>query len=531
VIRDWEGELTGAATSFDWLRVAEVVDDYVRHLRSAANPAPAAEVKAILQLLRDNLRYAELRAVADTALAWAPGNAPARRQYAQALVDGDNPAAALLIYCGIAEDATTPAAEQVEARGGVGRCYKQLFVVTANPDRRAEYLRQALQAYLDAYREDGRRIWHGINAVALLARAERDGLPVAGDAGALAEEVLATVENAPAMDAWAHATVAEAMIALGRSAEATQAANRFVNARDGDAFKVTSFLRQLVEIWQLDTSGPPGDTLLPLLRSRLLDSRGGGVRIETGDVRAELVAEPLDAKLEKVLGHTRFQSLTWYRTGLVRCRAVAQVVDGNDDGIGTGFLVRGPDLHLDLPPLVFMTNGHVVPEALLPGDARVVFRGLDADGTRQDFRVARCWWYRPSGASELDTTLLELDAYPAEVEPVPLASRLPALMGDPRAYLIGHPRGLAQPQFSLQDNALLDYDDTLIHYRSPTEGGSSGSPVFDYQWNLIGLHHAGGLDMPQLHGRGGTYAANEAIALKAITAVMQATPPEPKDLC
>ena len=90
----------------------------------------------------------------------------------------------------------------------------------------------------------------------------------------------------------------------------------------------------------------------------------------------------------------------------------------------------------------------------------------------------------------------------------------------PRAYVIGHPRGLEQPQFSLQDNHILGYDETRMHYRSPTEGGSSGSPVFDKQWNLIALHHAGSLEMRRLDGVG-VYAANEGILVSAIIAAVR----------
>lgn len=87
--------------------------------------------------------------------------------------------------------------------------------------------------------------------------------------------------------------------------------------------------------------------------------------------------------------------------------------------------------------------------------------------------------------------------------------------------------------FSLQDNELLDHEGPpagtpsqsercLIHYRAPTEPGSSGSPVFNEapDWQVIGLHHAGGEYVRKLNGQSGTYAANEAIWIQSIAKAM-----------
>lgn len=250
--------------------------------------------------------------------------------------------------------------------------------------------------------------------------------------------------------------------------------------------------------------------------------------VDSNDVRSARLDRLGRGHLEKVLGNERYQSLTWYRNGLARCRAVARIQTSNDDGIGTGFLAAGTDLHPDLSPLVLVTNGHVVPEELGPEDAVVVFHGLEADpGEATHFRVARQCWYTPSRGAGLDTTVLELNGYPVDVAPIPGARSLPRKpLKNRRAYVIGHPRGLAQPQFSLQDNILLDYDDRVLHYRSPTEGGSSGSPVFDSQWHLIGLHHAGGFELLQLNNAGSTYAANEGITLDALRRGMAEYPPD-----
>ena len=86
--------------------------------------------------------------------------------------------------------------------------------------------------------------------------------------------------------------------------------------------------------------------------------------------------------------------------------------------------------------------------------------------------------------------------------------------------MIGHPEG-GELALSLEDNLLLDYDATRIHYRSATAEGSSGSPVFDDTWQLIALHHGGSLQMPALNGKG-EYQANEGILMDAIAKAYRA---------
>jgi V8-like Glu-specific endopeptidase len=187
-------------------------------------------------------------------------------------------------------------------------------------------------------------------------------------------------------------------------------------------------------------------------------------------------------------------------------------------------LIKGTDLHPNLPPLVVITNCHVVPDAVQQCDAKVAFRGLDDDDVqRKAFDVKQIWWSSSPSPPGVDATLLELCGTPDNVEPMPLVNRFPKLNDTSRAYIIGHPRGYEKPQFSIQDNLVVDYDDTRLHYRSPTEGGSSGSPVFESQWKVIGLHHAGSETMSYLKGKRGTYAANEALRIDAIRSAISST--------
>jgi V8-like Glu-specific endopeptidase len=528
--QNWPRQLRVAASTFDWPAVAQLAAEYAALLYAV--PELPGNVGQVLLVLRQSRRYEELKLVADAALANGPDAPAVRRHYAQALVDSGNPAVALRFYTELAADETAPRAERAEARGGIGRCYKEMFLACTEPDRRRRFLSRSLEVYLAAYLEDTETYtWPGINAVALLARAARDGIQLpAGSptAAELADDILRTADSAPVRNTWTEQTACEAAIALGRYDEAVERGEAFIGTTP-EGFTVAAFLRQLQKVWQLDTTTSPGNDLLPVLRSALLTVDGGQVTVASSDLRAARLADEFGTgRLERILGVDRFLSLTWYRTGLMRCRAVARIQTADDDGIGTGFLVAGPDLHADLPPLVLVTNGHVVPEGLVPGHAHVAFHGLDDDpGPQARFHVARQWWYQPSADRGLDTTILELDGYPQNVIPTPLAKALPLKPLDRRrAYVIGHPRGSAQPQFSLQDNVLLDYDNRVLHYRSPTEGGSSGSPVFDDEWRLIGLHHAGSTAMPRLNRAGGTYPANEGITIEAIRGGLAHRPPE-----
>jgi endonuclease G, mitochondrial len=62
-------------------------------------------------------------------------------------------------------------------------------------------------------------------------------------------------------------------------------------------------------------------------------------------------------------------------------------------------------------------------------------------------------------------------------------------------HCIHHPEG--QPrQVTLRENKLVALqdpalEDVWMHYETDTEGGSSGAPLFNNQWQVVGIHHAG----------------------------------------
>jgi hypothetical protein len=514
-------QLGDAVDGFDGPLVEEICTELITAVRQRDAALTAEQATRVLEMLQRKRYFGLLQRVAD-ALVHSDLDRPAvRRRYAQALLEQEILTAGLAILDDLVAATADEPHEQAEARGLVGRAYKQLYVLTGAQARRVEWLRRAVSAYHEVYATDPadrRRRWHGINTVALLRRAADDGIDLPGfahpaaQAAGIARQILADIEAAAEQDTWDRATAVEACIALGRYDDALQWLGRYLDAPYTDAFELASTLRQLIEMWRLDGVSEPGARLVTLLRAGLLQREGGQVSVAVADLdRGRLNRMGTDARLEKVFGAERFQSLRWFKQALERCRAVARIEDEDGEGLGTGFLVDGDALHQGLPPVVLMTNAHVIPQALRPDDAVVTFRGLDGGAEVEErYRVAAVVWSSP--VDRLDATILRLQTIPPGVRACPIAGRLPPLDASPppRAYIVGHPSGRIWPMFSIQDNLMLDYDDIRVHYRAPTEPGSSGSPVFDRSWQLIALHHAGHEQMPRLHG-GGTYQANEGI--------------------
>jgi hypothetical protein len=154
----------------------------------------------------------------------------------------------------------------------------------------------------------------------------------------------------------------------------------------------------------------------------------------------------------------------------------------------------------------------------------VRFEALDS---ARDYPVKQVVWSSP--IASCDATLLEVDGLPDELPPVPMSKQIPAAGPSTRLYVIGHPLGQALA-FSCQDNELVgegSYPNnpgvTLMHYRTATEAGSSGSPVFlETGWQAVALHHRGESYIQELNGGAGRYPANEGVALASIAQALQA---------
>lgn len=508
---------------FDWHEAEALTQSLVKRLKAASQAFPRDEASQVLKQLRRKRQFSLMTLVADALRVRGASDPTVIRQYAQALIDQGQLDLARLMLAEIAVESDTLTREQKEAKGLSGRIYKQMYVNANNPTDSAQQanLRQSISHYDFVYAKAPDEYWHGINVVALLARAERDRVDVEGvrrkDFREFAKDILRRLEEQEAdkgdLDYWDRATSIEAHVALGEFAGALKAARKYVLNPAVDAFECFSTQRQLREVWQLGDRADGGSQdaalILAVLDSALLKRSGGEVQLRARDVEQGLQAN---------FSGEPDLPFTWWQTGLERCKAIARIEDKYNRKRGSGFLVRAGDfLDEGGDERLLLTNWHVIskdrqhPLSIAPGDALANF---EAAGCR--FQVAS---EMVAYKRDLDASLVRLeDSKGLEghcpLEPMPAPFDVSKKQKQ-RLYVIGYPGGRSL-SFSIHDSVWLDFDGTRLHYRTPTEGGSSGSPVFDQEnWTLLGLHHKGLQTMPRLRGEG-TYQANEAISVTAI---------------
>jgi len=511
-------------------------DELIDILRDDFTDADVEAARQLLGELRDRVELEKLILLVEALSRVAPGHAKTRRLYAQALIDTGNATAAVDVLHALIGTLAPDDPEVSEAMGLTGRAFKQIFVdfrVKGSPLAQ-QALAQSIAAYRQPYEADPKRYWHGVNLLALLDNARRRGMQiqVPYEPRALATQLLEQLKQVPEKDRdeWYLASVAEASLGTRDWPLIEENLRQYVVAPGVREFHLKSTLRQFAEVWELGGS-TRGKAVLEILRARLLQSNEANVEIAAHEVNQKAADK---SQYEAILGKEGAKTFEWWRTGMQRANSVAAIRQKLADRVGTGFLVRAGDLGREpADELLVLTNFHVANIGGLRGglpaeQAEVVFEAVDPE---HRYPVTDIVWESPE--EECDAALLRVEGLGPPLQPMKLARGLPLRNQPARVYIIGHPGG-RELSFSLQDNELIDHEGekggtpavpgiVRVHYRAPTEGGSSGSPVFNASgWEVIALHHKGGmLGMPKLNGAAGTYGANEGISLASIIGRMK----------
>jgi endonuclease G len=201
--------------------------------------------------------------------------------------------------------------------------------------------------------------------------------------------------------------------------------------------------------------------------------------------------------VERVIGKTRdFLAIQFFDRGTVASRAVCRIVTQLTDGqaFGTGFLVT---------PRLLLTNHHVFKDEVAAKQSRAEFNyQLSPNRTLpiESFQLSPETFFLTDEG--LDFTLVAVAPRSAAGTLLTSFGYCP-LIGAEGKILTGQPVNVVQhpngelKQVVIRDNKLLDLPengsniDQYAYYEADTEPGSSGSPVFNDQWEVVALHHSG----------------------------------------
>jgi predicted NACHT family NTPase len=126
-----------------------------------------------------------------------------------------------------------------------------------------------------------------------------------------------------------------------------------------------------------------------------------------------------------------------------------------------------------------------------------------------------------SDPAELDYTVVSLKDLPSFGSPLILKSK--QVRRDDRVAIIQHPGGHLK-KISMQNNFVAYADANVVQYTTSTLPGSSGSPVFDDDFQVIAIHHSGGMLLEP--GTKQRYLRNAGTSMIAVLNDLKSNAPE-----
>jgi hypothetical protein len=211
---------------------------------------------------------------------------------------------------------------------------------------------------------------------------------------------------------------------------------------------------------------------------------------------------------EKIIGPgSTIKKIAWLEKGTEAGKSVCRIVNS---GYATGFLTPGGWL---------FTNHHVIPNTGEAEQTTVQFN------YNEDTRGKLLKYYTYSlevstfyTEETLDFTRVKVQENPdlpplSQWGQLTLTEKIPE-EGD-HVTIIQHPSG-GPKQIALNENRVTNIYRHYIQYTTDTLPGSSGSPVFNDDWEVVALHHGGG-DLKTNH-QGDIRFINQATAMKYLLA-------------
>ncbi len=201
---------------------------------------------------------------------------------------------------------------------------------------------------------------------------------------------------------------------------------------------------------------------------------------------------------EKIMGREELFEINWLYKAIKASKSVCKVLTSRGKS-GTGFILRGGYL---------LTNHHILETAHIASNAKVIFNyQVDGNGIPRPTKeyYLDTTFFKTSPFDNLDYSLVKIKDPDSDLSKwghLTLEKFLEPSNGE-RVNIIQHPDGKSM-KIALPDNIISKWKQYLF-YIADTKPGSSGSPVFNQEWKVVALHHAG----KDEHSREGGYQINE----------------------
>jgi endonuclease G, mitochondrial len=196
---------------------------------------------------------------------------------------------------------------------------------------------------------------------------------------------------------------------------------------------------------------------------------------------------------ERILGQNDLMPVSYLEYALRVSQSVGRVIIRSNSlsviGYGTGSMIS---------PRLLMTNNHVL-ETIQGSRFSAIEFNYQSDLNGQ-MRSSQSYELDPDTFfitdPELDYTIVAVKDGTSDRPALSsfgwnrlIEEQGKVILGE-YVNIIQHPSGEPK-QLALRENKVVDILDNFLHYLTDTAPGSSGSPVFNDQWELVGLHHSG----------------------------------------
>ena len=200
-----------------------------------------------------------------------------------------------------------------------------------------------------------------------------------------------------------------------------------------------------------------------------------------------------EATFERIVAGNELQPINYLQLGVLAARPVCRIKlfdgSGRHCGWATGSLIA---------PQVLLTNNHVLPSEAMAARSVAQF-DVELDALGQDkptvefalepqklFYTTSALDFAVCAVAPRSVGGAQLDGYGF----LPMIGAVGKALEGEWLTIVQHPGG-ERKQVCVRENRLLTRTDDVLWYTTDTLGGSSGSPVFNNDWQVVALHHKG----------------------------------------